>query len=105
MTRIRYVGGCGCLACAAPGLFDGPRKSAEWRVCPPCYDHLKEHFRNETGQPNWTYGVGITYDKSVCLLEGTGCVACGMSHEAVRENLTSPPADPCDEEFMEDISS
>jgi hypothetical protein len=70
-------------------------------VCQLCYDHLEEHF-----EPGWNEGVGLTGKKEECLLEGTGCVACGKSHEVIREEeLTTPPEDPCDSDFMEDISS
>ncbi len=91
-------GNCGCLACAAPGLFDRP--GVHWVVCPPCYDHLEEHF-----EPGWNEGVGLTDKKEECLLEGTGCVACGKSHEVVREEPTTPPDNPCDSGFMENIST
>ncbi len=103
-------GNCGCLACRAPGLFDRPLRrygrghnGKHWVVCPPCYDHLEEHFHEPDS--SWKEGVGLTHNKEECLLEGTGCVACGKSHRAILEEPTTPPKNPCDMDYMEDISS
>ena len=78
--------GCGCLACRAPDLFT--RNGQPWRVCPPCYDHLAEHFENEPGDNPWNVGVGLTHNKEECLLEGKGCVTCGQGHMSIRERST-----------------
>jgi hypothetical protein len=74
-------------------------------VCPPCHDHLAEHFRDDPDTPAWDDGVGLTRDKEECLLENTGCVVCDKSHEAILENRVATPDNPCDSGFMEGISS
>ena len=94
----------GLAPCDSPGI--------DWVVCPPCYDHLAEHFKGDPGPP-WDEGVGLTGNKEECILEGTGCVVCEMSHRAILGTPTtnrfpgesSAPDNPCDSDFMEDIST
>ena len=109
-THRSGPGNCECLACREPELFYNG--GIHWVVCPPCYEHLEEHFKGDPG-PSWSEDVGLTGNKEECLLEDTGCVVCDKSHKAILENSTthrfpgetSAPDNPCDSAFMEDISS
>jgi hypothetical protein len=68
---------------------------------------MEKHYKNNPNAP-WQNGVRLIGSKESkgskeeCLLS-VGCLECGESHESILRG--SLPDDPCDNEFMKDISS
>ncbi len=73
-----------------------------WPLCEPCFLHLTSHYKSDPDPP-WQNGVRLIDKKEECLLEGRDCPECGESHENILG--VSPPEDPCDSEYVEEISS
>ncbi len=82
--------------------FDDDDLGDVWLLCEPCFNHLSKHYDSDPNPP-WQDGIQLIENQKEKCRISAGCLECGESHENILRG--SPPDDPCDSEFMKDISS